>query len=693
MDLSNCMSNYWHYNKKYLKNAFIVIGLLVFVINSVFIINEAKALEQTKYKIEYSYDNYNNSDTSIYEVPLKVTENEASSVELNDGIYHIEFDRLFFGTLKIDFREKLQSECNVNIVIGENKNSNGAVWTRNDMNEQLTGYGLNYYEEDVVIPAGVKSYLVKLPLRTRPSVDNIKLAYQNWEGGVFPFKYCDIKGLPYDNMNCGNFIQCAVTDESDYSVNTFVSDNEILNQVYALCKDTIEATTYSGIYVDGYRELKTYEADSYINELGHMSLTNNYNIDRQSIELLLKNHTWPTEWIELTIPLVYEYYMYSGDKEFLENHWEEVEECILSELENEEGLIDSNLITSKTLNKYGVVAIRDIIDWPVCERDNFASHYEGEFKLIIKDYITGYYSIYKSLLCDLCGYNYASAWYKINGEGLLESHKVIDSPNSVVNAFYYRDLLELSYLANELNNYKDSEYYGQKAALLKTQYQRKFINNNTGLVKDTINKNHSSLHANIVALDFGLVPRENETRVINFIKSKGMNCSVYMSQYLLEALFKYGEAEYAIELMTNKSETSWYNMILNGASLTTEAWSEDIKLDMDWNHAWATAPANVITRKLVGVQPYTPGYEIVSYTPNFGNLRRCKAVIPIKGGEFSVNYVEQDGTQKYIITADRDVVFYPPDYMKSVLIDGNIVKLEHGKYIKIEKGKHIIIIE
>ena len=40
-----------------------------------------------------------------------------------------------------------------------------------------------------------------------------------------------------------------------------------------------------------------------------------------------------------------------------------------------------------------------------------------------------------------------------------------------------------------------------------------------------------------------------------------MACSVYGSQYLLEALYKAGEADYALQLMTSDSKRSWLNMI------------------------------------------------------------------------------------------------------------------------------------
>ena len=56
------------------------------------------------------------------------------------------------------------------------------------------------------------------------------------------------------------------------------------------------------------------------------------------------------------------------------------------------------------------------------------------------------------------------------------------------------------------------------------------------------------------ALDFGLVSMENRERVVDYIKSKGMECSVYGSQFLLESLIKENQDTYVIDLLTSKEK-------------------------------------------------------------------------------------------------------------------------------------------
>ena len=73
---------------------------------------------------------------------------------------------------------------------------------------------------------------------------------------------------------------------------------------------------------------------------------------------------------------------------------------------------------------------------------------------------------------------------------------------------------------------------------------------NRGIYIDGEFSDHSSLHANMMALAFDLVPEEHKKTVIDFIKSRGMACSVYGAQFLLEGLYNAGESDYAMSLLT-----------------------------------------------------------------------------------------------------------------------------------------------
>ncbi len=61
-------------------------------------------------------------------------------------------------------------------------------------------------------------------------------------------------------------------------------------------------------------------------------------------------------------------------------------------------------------------------------------------------------------------------------------------------------------------------------------------------------------------------------------------------------------------------------MIRFGSTITMEAWDKRYKPNLDLNHAWGGAPANIIVRKMMGVEPLTPGGQSIKIHPKIGQL-------------------------------------------------------------------------
>ncbi len=124
-------------------------------------------------------------------------------------------------------------------------------------------------------------------------------------------------------------------------------------------------------------------------------------------------------------------------------------------------------------------------------------------------------------------------------------------------------------------------------------------------------------------LAVGLAPPRYVGRMAAFLKTRGMACSVYGSQYLLDALYAAGEADSAHHLMTDRTtDRSWPHMIYDvGSTIALEAWDNRYKPNQDWNHAWGAAPANLILRGLMGVRPLRPGFAEARIAPNLGRCR------------------------------------------------------------------------
>jgi hypothetical protein len=291
-------------------------------------------------------------------------------------------------------------------------------------------------------------------------------------------------------------------------------------------------------------------------------------------------------------------------------YYNSLENKTLLELAREDGLISTKSKKSddELMEKLGFSdkkqRIRDIVDWPSKERDGY------EMKDI----------------------------------------------NTVVNAFYYKNLQIMSLIAGAIGKKEDATFYHQKSIQLKKIFNEKFINDSTGIYIDGEGSEHSSLHANLFPLVFNLVPEENMSNVISFIKSRGMACSVYGAQYLLEGLFNNFESKYAYQLITDTiNDRSWWNMIKTGSTMTLEAWDIKYKPNLDWNHAWGTAPANIITRYIWGITPLSPGFENVQICPQLGDLKYSELKLPTINGIIHAKFRKVDHKQVYEIELPNTV--------------------------------------
>src|SRR5690606_29903998 len=129
------------------------------------------------------------------------------------------------------------------------------------------------------------------PRNTKPAA--VKMPH--YIGEVVPFRYLalqgNLKGL--SDIQVGRHL-VHIPFKMDATI--FNSSDSILNQVWELCKYTIEATSFAGYYVDGDRERIPYEADALINQLSHYSVEASYNMAKRTLNYLIYHPTWPTEW-------------------------------------------------------------------------------------------------------------------------------------------------------------------------------------------------------------------------------------------------------------------------------------------------------------------------------------------------------------------------------------------------------------
>jgi alpha-L-rhamnosidase len=528
-----------------------------------------------------------------------------------------------------------------------------AITTEGHVNTKPAGT-LRYRRIPVILQRGTHRYAIQFKPDKRNTGPKAILMPE-YIGEVLPFRYVELE-LRTGNVRVDQIVRQTVNYPFDDGATAFTSSDTTLNRIWELCKHTIKATTFSGFYVDGDRERIPYEGDAVINQLSHYATDAEYSMAKRSLNYLVFHATWPTEW-SLQNPLIaWDDYLYSGDARTIELLYPDLKAKLLLPLARADGLISTRTglqtpeftksIHYETFD--GRPTIQDIVDWPQQGVLGLGKKEAGETDgFVFKDY------------------------------------------NAVVNAFHYQGLIFMAELAKRLGKAEDATTLTNRANQVKKAFQATFIDPNTGLVIDGEGTDHSSLHANMMALAFGLVPEKNRTIVLAHMRSRGMACSVYGSQFLLDGLYNANESAYALALITSTEERSWYNMIRTGSTMTTEAWDTRYKPNQDWNHAWGAAPANIIVRKLMGVEPLTPAFETVQIKPQPDTLKQASLKLATVRGTINVTFNNTPDRFQLLATLPANttcIVYLPRRNAKSQIWQNGIVikAMAEGAFWKIE---------
>jgi alpha-L-rhamnosidase len=464
---------------------------------------------------------------------------------------------------------------------------------------------------------------------------------------VLPFRYAEIHGLPAAVVP--KAVRMSRHVPFDESAATFSCSDPALVEVWDLCKHSIKATSFLGLYVDGNRERVAYEADAYINQLCHYGVDAHYATGRLTYEHLLDYPTWPTEWRQHLPLMALADWLYSGNDDALHRNYELLRGSLMLERRRPDGLFVGQ--------EKGVP--RDIVDWPACERDGYDMQHDVK---------------------------------------------------AVTTAFHAMSLQAMSMIARATGRKAEAdEFEALRDATARTLRERLF-DEDAGCYVDGLDpatgqrSRHSSLHANMLPLAFGLVPEADVARVADFVAGRGMACSVYGAQYLLDGLFDAGRDHEAVALLTATGDRGWLHMSRDvGSTITLEAWDAAYKPNLDWNHAWGAVPANVIPRKLMGIEPLEPGFSRIRVRPRLGGLDWATIRHPCPKGPIDLEIKAPKGRWEATldlpdgVVAEVHVPAEAADQLR-VLRDGNeeeprLLRREAGQWVvelRGRKGKVIV---
>jgi len=560
-----------------------------------------------------------------------------------DGHYFIDFGKAAFGTVELTLTSPAAGG-QVQVHLGE-------VPAGDDAIDRAPGGSRRYRMMTLTLEEGTRTYRVAIP-RDQRNTGPQAIKMPEDVGEVMPFRYCEVVNSPCP-LDASRIRRIAVHYPFDDRASQFTSSDSTLNDVWELCKYSIKATSFCGVYVDGDRERIPYEADAYINQLCHYSVDREYTMARYTHEYLMMHPTWPTEWILHSVLMAWADWMYTGDTDSIERHYDDLKAKTLLALAREDGLISTQtgLVTDAVLRSIHFKGkLRDIVDWPhgniLGLQGGYGETDDFEFKPV----------------------------------------------NTVVNAFHYRALVLMSDMAKAVGRTQDADEFSQAAAGVKRSFNDRLLDKTRGIYVDGEGSRHSALHANMFPLAFGLAPAEHVRPVAEFVKSRGMVCSVYGAQYLLEALYEAGEGDFALRLMTDRnSDRSWPHMVYDvGTTITLEAWDNKYKPNQDWNHAWGAAPANIIPRCLMGIQPIEPGFARVRIKPQGGSLRSAGIDLPTVRGHIHADFISEPG-RSFVLNVVLPANVRATVCMPRVGGDGASVLVDGGTTEGVIAGEFILL--
>jgi hypothetical protein len=508
----------------------------------------------------------------VDQAPVRIT-------HVGNGVMLVDFGRVAFGNVRL--APPAGATNPIAVHFGE-AFASGRINRKPPGTVRYASTNINLHGPDEVVasPPADKRNTNQPPPLLKPEelgvVVPAVLTPPEW-GPILPFRWVEIEGWPGELRPEQITRRAAFAASWDDEAASFHSSDDMLNRIWELCRYSIKATTFAGVFVDGDRERIPYEADAYLNQLSYYTVSGDLQMPRDTYDWLMAHPTWPTEWAPHMVFMAHADWMHTGDRVWLALRYERLKTKLLLERTRSDGLV---------VSAPEQMARGDLVDWPRGERDDFA------FMPV----------------------------------------------NTVVNAFHLRAISLMADLARALGKTADAEEFTARARATRTVFQGKLFDGARGIYRDGEGTEHASLHANLFPLAFDLVPAEHQTQVTHWLAERGMACSVYAAQYLLEGLFQHDAAGTALELISAPTDRSWRHMVESGTTITWEAWDQRYKPNQDWNHAWGAAPANLLPRFVLGAQPIAAGWERALIRPHADGLTFSEGKIPTPRGAIQVSW-------------------------------------------------------
>jgi hypothetical protein len=213
---------------------------------------------------------------------------------------------------------------------------------------------------------------------------------------------------------------------------------------------------------------------------------------------------------------------------------------------------------------------------------------------------------------------------------------------------YLGALDDASGLEQNLGDPVLADRYHARAAHVRSAIYDKCWSPDRGLIADNPDRKIFSQQANILAVLYDVIPKEQRQTVLRKILAIEpgttpdgvMSASYYFRFYLARALDHAGLADEYLE-----SLDPWRKIL----PLHFSTWPEvpgDTRSD---SHAWSAHPIYDMLTLVAGVEPASPGFSSVRIAPHLGNLTALTASFPHPEGAIDIEYKRDGSTLRAII--------------------------------------------
>ncbi len=239
-------------------------------------------------------------------------------------------------------------------------------------------------------------------------------------------------------------------------------------------------------------------------------------------------------------------------------------------------------------------------------------------------------------------------------------------PASMVNTYFMvKSLYRLGEIAHIIGKEEDVAEYQEKAEMRKRAIQAAYFNAFDG------NFIMNVQGANAYGVDLGLGNDKTYPNMVSYYKKLGhYDTGIFATDILTRMLFEHGDAELAVELLTNNGDQGFEHWRQNGATTLHEYW--DSNRSRSHNHQMFGSPVAYFFEYLLGIRqaPQTVGYTSLVIEPMaISKFAHMSGSMQTPNGTVSVKYEKKDGrivfnihippkTQAIFKYAEQEFVLY-----------------------------------